>query len=200
MAEIGSVPVLAPPHDISQESFQTLLWRPLLNESPEAIERYVRHLGLTPVADESNDDLNLRRNVIRHRVLTLLEETVPGSVEALARYAALAAEDDALLADWCERAVADARRPDGALDGRSLIDQPLAMKRRMVRRWLEITVAAPPLTMSRTDAIIALASQNVGGKSVDIGEGWTVWLVGRMLYARLVSTGATERGNGDDES
>ena len=91
------IPVL--PRDISLENQKTTawLWRPLLNEPREVIEAYVAKLGLAPVEDPSNSDTALRRNALRHEVLPVLEMYFPGAATALARYAALAADDDRAL-------------------------------------------------------------------------------------------------------
>ena len=85
--------------DISQEVGQkpVRLWRPFLGEPRLQIGAFLQERRLTPLHDPSNDDVTLRRNALRHRVLPVLEEAFPGASAALARYAGLASEEDRFL-------------------------------------------------------------------------------------------------------
>ena len=69
------------------------LVRPLLAASRAAIRAYVLRNQLTWREDESNADMAIRRNLMRHEVLPLLERLNPRVVDALARTAALLADD-----------------------------------------------------------------------------------------------------------
>jgi tRNA(Ile)-lysidine synthase len=171
MRERSPAPVLS--HDISQEVF-LWLWRPLLSESREAIEDYVSLLRLTPVDDPSNEDIAVRRNFLRHEILPRLEERFPGAVASLSRYAKLAAEDDRVLADLAAELLVDAVDSSGTLQAAKLREQPLAMRRRMVRQWLEAMIGSAMLAANRTDAIVELAGARRGGRAVEVGEGWMV--------------------------
>jgi tRNA(Ile)-lysidine synthase len=122
------------------------LWRPLLTEAREGIEDYVRGLGLEPIEDPSNDDTTLRRNALRHDVLPLLERQFPGAATALARYAGLAAEDDRLLEEIADTAMAEIVDPGGRIVAASLLPHPLAIRRRLIRRWLGTTTCSNALT------------------------------------------------------
>lgn len=74
------------------EARRPALLRPLLGVSRAAIERHARERGLAWVEDESNRDMRLARNFVRHRVLPLLTELNPAATANLARSAALLAE------------------------------------------------------------------------------------------------------------
>jgi tRNA(Ile)-lysidine synthase len=171
------------------------LWRPLLHESLAAIDVYVAALGLTPLVDPTNDSLDLRRNAVRHDVLPRLEAIVPGATAALARYAALAAEDDAALEAIAARAVAEGVDPGGRLTAAALTSQSLAVRRRMVRRWLAEVTGSTACSAHRIDAVVALGGGMAGGKVVEIGEGWTVRRERGMLHAArtdLPNEGSTD--------
>jgi tRNA(Ile)-lysidine synthase len=188
MAERTRLPLA--PSDISQEIAEPWLWRPLLRESRSEIERYVASIGLEPVEDPSNQDLGPRRNRLRHEILPRLELLVPGAVAALARFAALAAEDDRLLETIAARALADAVDPGGRLATDLLRAQPPALQRRMVRRWLRARAGALELSAERTAAVVAMAVAGSGEREVEVGEGWTVRCRRGMLRA--------ERRQGED--
>jgi tRNA(Ile)-lysidine synthetase-like protein len=50
-----------------------LWWRPLLGHSPDSLRAHLRERGIAWVEDESNADLRLRRNRVRHAWLPQLE-------------------------------------------------------------------------------------------------------------------------------
>jgi tRNA(Ile)-lysidine synthase len=178
------------PHDISHENQRNMawLWRPLLTEPREVIEVYVAKLGLTPIEDPSNSDTALRRNALRHNVLPALETLFPGAETALARYAALAAEDDRALQALALLVLRDGVDPGGRLATASLGAQPPAIQRRVIRGWLDETTNASCLTAERTDAVLLLAQSGQGGTSLEIGEGWTVCLERGMLRAERTAS------------
>ena len=169
-------PACGPARDISQERGlgSLWLWRPLLSESRDALAAYVATLDLTPVEDPSNSDVALRRNAVRHEVLPVLETHFPGAGAALARYAALAAEDDRGLQALALAALREGVDPGGRLAVTSLRAQPLAIQRRMVRGWLEDATDSSWLSAERTEAVLLLARSGGGGAVIEIGEGWTV--------------------------
>jgi tRNA(Ile)-lysidine synthase len=187
MAERSPMPTpdAGPRHDISPKAYtpSVWLWRPLLHEPREAINAYVRTLGLEPIEDPSNVETTMRRNALRHEVIPALEAHFPGASSALARYAALAAEDDRVLADLAGDILSNSVDPGGLLDIRRLRAEPLAIQRRVVRRWLVGATGSSELTAERTDAVLSLAQAGSGGKALEIGEGWTVRLERGMLRA-----------------
>ena len=73
--------------------------RPLLGLRRVQIVAYARARGLTWVEDESNADERYARNLLRHRVMPVLEEAFPAAVPVLARASAQFREADGLLGD-----------------------------------------------------------------------------------------------------
>lgn len=73
------------------------LIRPLLAWTKSDIENYAKENGLHYCVDSTNLDTEYTRNKLRHEVLPRLEEAVDGASGNLARFAALAGEDDELL-------------------------------------------------------------------------------------------------------
>lgn len=91
MREIGERRVVLSPS--ARGSFRLKLLRPLLSLRRVEIERYARDHDLQPIEDPSNIDTRFRRNAVRHRVLPLLEEVVPGTVASIARSNKLLIDD-----------------------------------------------------------------------------------------------------------
>ncbi len=71
--------------------------RPFLGWSKARIIEYVQTHHLAYREDKTNEDTAYTRNKLRKTVLPALEDAVSGAMENLARFAALAAEDDRYL-------------------------------------------------------------------------------------------------------
>ena len=132
----------AVPGDPNGVPFRPAIWRPLLGCRRAAIEAYCRAWGMTPSHDSTNDDLALRRNSVRRRLLPLMEEIFPGSTGLLAREAALLADDETVLRGATDAAWARCAQTVDALvlfDRVALRAEPPALQRRLLRRaWLTV--------------------------------------------------------------
>lgn len=152
--------------------------RPLLAVTRKQVEQFLRRRGVTWREDETNRDPRHLRNRVRHEVLPLLEARLnPRTREALARWAALAGEEEA----WMEAEVARWWQAvwDGA--GGLRLDvfrrAPPAAQRRVVRRWLESFGLDPE---KQTYALI----ERVRRLAVSTGGSQTVALAGRRRAVR----------------
>lgn len=76
--------------------------RPLLGLRRAQILAYARAQGLAWVEDASNADERFARNLLRHRVMPVLEEAFPAAVPALARASAQFREADGLLGELAQ--------------------------------------------------------------------------------------------------
>ena len=170
-------------HRDSEAPAMPWLWRPLLAEPRDVITAFVQAIGLEPIEDPSNDDTTLRRNALRHDVLPVLEHHFPQASAALARYAALAAEEDRALEAIALPTLDEVIDPSGLLATEPLGEQPLAIQRRVIRGWLMKVTGSNALTAERTNAVLALAQAKLGGQAIEIGEGWTVRRERGMLRA-----------------
>lgn len=83
--------------------------RPLLGLSRADLRTLAELLAVTWVEDLSNADDTFSRNRLRHEVLPVLEEALPGATAALARTASHLADQQGVLDAWMTRAL------DGAL-------------------------------------------------------------------------------------
>jgi tRNA(Ile)-lysidine synthase len=112
--------------------------RPLIESSRTELQSWLRAVGETWVEDESNADLGIARNRIRHVVLPELDRAAGGSTRgALARAAALARED----AQWLDELADEQYRllvvagPDGLeIDGPGVLRVPVVLRRRVLLR------------------------------------------------------------------
>lgn len=148
------------------------VWRPLLDLRRHETEAVCALEGLTVVRDPSNDDLHLRRNAVRHRLLPLLDELAERDVTpVLARQASLLADE----ADLLDQLAAHI----DPLDAASLRAAPPALARRAVRRWLRVSGGPErhPPSAGEVAAVLAVADNRAractlsGGRRVTRSHG-----------------------------
>ncbi len=132
--------------------------RPLLFATRADVEAYVAALKLPTASDAMNRDPAYLRVRVRREVLPALEAAAgPGAAQALARFAAYAAEDDAWLNGQADRAWDRLAHADGTLDaaGVRALDRPL--RRRIVARFL--VGAGLPVDGALVEDVIAALDQ-----------------------------------------
>ena len=61
------------------------LGRPLLETTRAELEAWVHAHAISHVMDESNDDRRFRRNALRHHIIPMLEQQLPGAQKSIAR-------------------------------------------------------------------------------------------------------------------
>ncbi|MDO9519835.1 MAG: tRNA lysidine(34) synthetase TilS [Pseudohongiella sp.] len=117
------------------------LWRPFLQAEGGLcradLQAWADAAGLRWIEDESNNDLNMSRNFLRHQVVPVLKQEWPGLAATLSRTAALQADNAELLtglADQYLRQHHDAE--EGSLQIGELKQQSLAMQSLVLRHWL----------------------------------------------------------------
>jgi tRNA(Ile)-lysidine synthase len=110
-----------------------------------------------------------------------LEAAFPGAAAALARFAALAAEEDLLLESIVERALPSMRDPRGAMSLAALREEPSALQRRMLRRWLVEATGETTIGAERVDAVLRWASSPGAAGKLELPGGWCVRRGGEWL-------------------
>jgi tRNA(Ile)-lysidine synthase len=139
--------------------------RPLLGLRRADTVRACALAGVDPLHDPSNDDLELRRNAVRHRLLPLLTELGDRDpVPVLARQAALLA-DDARLLDTLAAAI-------DPTDARALAAAPVALARRAVRAWLRAGSGDErhPPSAAEVERVLAVARGEATGTELARGR------------------------------
>ncbi len=118
--------------------------RPLLSLPRATTRRACAAMGLVVWEDPHNDDVRFARVRVRHRVLPVLEaELGPGVAAALARTAASARQDAALLDELAEVLYQQARRRKGLVDVAPLANAATALRRRALR-LAAVEAGCPP--------------------------------------------------------
>jgi tRNA(Ile)-lysidine synthase len=166
------------------------LLRPLLGVRRAETRGCCAAVGIDWREDPTNAEAGPLRNRVRQRLLPLLEELRPGATGALARTAALAADER----DWLDPLVAatlaagategsgaqggapvgpeEAEEPGAVvLDAAALAELPVALARRVVRAAAKKAGAAPP-DAEATDRLVALAAETGGEATWPGGRAW----------------------------
>jgi tRNA(Ile)-lysidine synthase len=141
------------------------LVRPLLCLTADDTRAWCVGAGLEPRHDETNDDLAIRRNLIRHRVLPLLREVHEGADANLARTADLMAELDDLLGELADPHVGD------RIDLEALAELPRGLRVLVLRRAAE-RAAGRPLRLPRelTGRLEAVAARTSGVERLSLAR------------------------------
>ncbi len=136
--------------------------RPLIDCRRADVRAALSARGVAFREDATNADVRVARNRVRHELLPAITRVAPGAIEALARAAALFADDDALLeraAMAAAETIVSARAAGIVLDRARLAAVPAALARRVIRRAIERAApgAAPRMTARHIEAVRRLA-------------------------------------------
>lgn len=150
-----------------------LVLRPFLTVNRFEIELYCQENVLTPVFDESNEDISFFRNRVRQELLPLLTEYNPGIRSHLQQLAALTTADVALLdglvdETWAQVAL-QVTESTVVLDRFAWTGLPLGLRRAILRQ--AVMVKRPflqDLTFQAIEQARLVAERNETGQRVNL--------------------------------
>ena len=158
------------------------LWRPMLGVYREAILQYCESHQLSPIMDESNQDVKYFRNQLRHEVIPMLEGVNPQIKGILLRTAEVISADDDLLTQitdeiW-DACVKNSFSRWTIIDRNAFNAQPLSLRRRLLRK--AITYYRPGLRDIGFEVIekhlLSLANSRKGSKRYDLANGLDIYI------------------------
>ena len=139
--------------------------RPLLDVRRGELRAYLEAHGIGFVEDESNRDLSRRRNRLRHELLPrIVEVEGEAAIEAIARTARIAQADEAVLDALTTEAAGRVTTSASPLrlDASKLAREPLALRRRIVRRAVEQVMGRAP-SFGQVEALVTFLDQGGPG-------------------------------------
>jgi tRNA(Ile)-lysidine synthase len=154
--------------------------RPLLDCRRSHLRAALVQLGEPWREDSSNTDVSIPRNLVRHELLPAVERVAtriaPGGIEAVARFAAYASEDEQFLEDAAvtlASRLVTSERADGAgrvltLVRDKLASAPASLARRVVRLAAAKVAPDRPWSAVHIEAVLKLARRIQGGGSLDL--------------------------------
>jgi tRNA(Ile)-lysidine synthase len=152
--------------------------RPLLHVRRADLRAALDGAGIPYRLDPTNDDLTRARARIRGDLLPALEALNPAAVEALVRFASLAADDDGLLDALAAAELTRRRGPEG-IDWHDPPPPPLG------RRVLRLAIGDPAPAAERIEALLDAAEGQRGGIAIELGRGRTARIRGRRIVIGL---------------
>ncbi len=187
LAGMRDVTELRIPIDPTHRTFVEIhLVRPLLAIRRRTIETTLALLGLEPIQDPTNLSLAYERNVIRQKVIPLLEDLRPGTVETIAQVAEQLQEDATFLQHLAREALQQVARFDGTfvLFHRTRFRNlsPPLQRRVTVLALREAFDPTWTLTRDRLLAVRQAIAHGRPGSRVELGRG----IVAQIDYTEAV--------------
>ena len=155
-----------------------LLWRPLLDVSPEAIRAALAERSIPWVEDETNATDGYQRNYLRHHVLSAIIARFPQAEEAMARAARILSEEDSFFRH--EASIFLSSSGNACLNDpcRWVRYAPLQRLHPALRRYTLRLASPVKLNWETTERLMALSP---GGKT-NLPEGWQVSCTQEYLH------------------
>ncbi|MBC7293027.1 MAG: tRNA lysidine(34) synthetase TilS, partial [Thermoleophilia bacterium] len=147
--------------------------RPLLTCRRAETAAFCREKGLEYAVDRGNLYPGYARTAIREQVLPVWEAALPGAVQAAARAAEVAAELEKVAQELLAGLQPQVQVGKGALSVQRLRELSPALRRLLLRTWLEER-KGPEVTRAQVLAVESLLEKG-GSVGRDIGEGWRAW-------------------------
>jgi tRNA(Ile)-lysidine synthase len=161
------------------------LVRPLLAVTRSEVRAYLHERGLEWREDPSNSDRRFARARVRHDVLAALSELSPAAERTIAETAHQLREEAEVL----DRAVSEALDRLGggpAISLAGLREEPVAVRRLVLRRLAVDAAGAPERSLSRREAEDVLELGERGTTSLDLGGGLrAIAEYGTLRFTRL---------------
>jgi tRNA(Ile)-lysidine synthase len=113
--------------------------RPLLHVTGSELRAWLKQQKKSWREDQTNQDVTIPRNRMRHEILPLLEKHFGSGVRSnLCKSAEILREEDSFLEALSQALLSDCLPGDreNALDMKRLLTAPLALQRRVLRLWL----------------------------------------------------------------
>jgi len=163
--------------------------RPLLAFSRKEIEKYAAVERLAFRQDETNFDLDISRNLIRHKVLPLLAKLNPRVVPALYR-AGRAVEDDyafliEIADDFLNKITLKTEPGKISLSAEKWRRLPRSLRRLVLSRAIERLVGLENITYIQLEEAVSVLEKGVGQKHKILPHSLCVALVsGKIIIVR----------------
>ncbi|HLJ82799.1 MAG TPA: tRNA lysidine(34) synthetase TilS [Candidatus Eremiobacteraceae bacterium] len=165
-----------------------VLARPFLGQTREQMTAVVERYGVPISTDETNTDVRYSRNLVR-AFLARWSARSQGAVRALARSAALASEERAVLDAAAASAANSARIAIDTLDARALRDIPTALLRRIIRAAVRSAAGTiRDFTLAQCEAI-AQAIRNRRGGTFKAGRATVLLSAGKLRVKPFAAAG-----------
>ena len=142
--------------------------RPLIEVERGEIEAYCKKYDLSPRLDKTNMSTNYHRNEIRHMVMPPIIER--DGLKAINRACQVLTAEEDFICEYTDILIKEngVTKDNGtAYPLKWFNTLPLAIKRRVIRRTMDMTWQHP-VALLHTDNVITACEKNYGGKVIQI--------------------------------
>lgn len=178
------------------------LLRPLLPVSRSAIQAHASRSGLAWIEDDSNLDVGMRRNFLRHEVMPMLRQRFPQATSALAAAAGRFAEAKGLLRDLARIDLEACAAGERRLDAGKLLALPQARQRNLMLEFLRDAGADVPQGARLDEFMRQLRESGAQARPALRGGRWSVRCFRGMVHVvpeTSAAPGLPIRWNGEAE-
>lgn len=174
--------------------------RPLLCLTRSEIERYCHERDLQPRHDSSNDEVNLRRNRVRHELVPLLLRRFnPALTDTLCRTADILADGQEFLRGYVEANLLDwvVKIDEGyRLDARTFASLHVAVQRELLLNLLEkLRGDTRGIAFAHVEQIRELFLHDRGTRRVDLPGKWQARKSYQKLFIEAVADSEAKSEN-----
>ena len=159
--------------------------RPFRDVGRKSIESFLERRHLAWREDATNADPAFLRNRVRREVLPLMEKRLnPEIRQALLHVSDILAGENKWLEDLVNEMFKQCCVPGSVrmLGAKRLAGFPLAARRRVLRRWLEVCeLGVETLSFDVIERLDNLVGDRRGGRAVTLSGGWLVRRLGDVL-------------------
>lgn len=148
------------------------LWRPFLKVSKEDLLQYCQHHRLPFVHDESNDDLQISRNILRKKVIPQLKKMNPQLLQTMDLNTQLWAKTRDYFFERAEDFLLAARQKPHRYDLKAFLSLPSYEQQITLRTLFEqIHGHKKNLQQSHLEQLLKVLRAPVSGKKKEFGRG-----------------------------
>lgn len=155
-----------------------VLWRPLLNVSPDVIRAALREKGVSWREDGTNAQDAYLRNYVRHRVLPVIRARMPEAEAAMGRTAAILSEEQAYFQQEAEAFLRRDRHACLRDPFRWVRYAPLQALHPALRRHVIRLICPVLLEERQTEALCVIAP----GETINLPRGWRAYCASETLH------------------
>ena len=167
--------------------------RPMLCVARRDVMDYLHKVGAAWREDLTNADPSFLRNRVRRELLPLLEKDYnPGIRGVVRRMSDVFSMEDAWMDEMARSLLEQCRTEERkGLDLARMTQFPGAARRRVIRIWMaECGITEPRVDYDTVVRVDAMCRRKTGSQVLDIGGGWWVARVYRVLLIRHGGEGA----------
>lgn len=148
------------------------LWRPLLKVSKKDLLRYCKHHRLPFVHDESNDDLQMSRNILRKKVIPQLKKMNPQLLQTMELNTQLWTKTRDYFLQRAEDFLLAARQKPRRYDLKAFLSLPSYEQQVTLRTLFEqVHGHKKNLQQSHLEQLLKILRTPVSGKKKEFGSG-----------------------------